>query len=83
MTVQHVSDLSTPIGDLLKTAGSKGIVLEADAGACYALIPLDESLLDYLIERSPKFIEDCRQIRERMQAGQFHTHEAVKKLLAK
>jgi hypothetical protein len=81
MTVQLVSDLKTPISEILKAAGSDGLLLEAEGQARYAVIPLDEDLIDYLIERSPKFIEVCRQIRVRMTAGRFHGHEAVKALL--
>ncbi len=43
--------------------------------------PLDDELLDYLIERSPKFIEVCQHIRQQMRDGRFHTHEEVKRLL--
>jgi hypothetical protein len=81
MTVQLVNDLKTPIGEILKAAGSDGLLLEAEGQARYAVIPLDEDLIDYLIERSPKFIEVCRQIRVRMAAGRFHAHETVKALL--
>ncbi len=81
MTVQLVSDPTTPISEILKAVGSEGLLLEAEGQARYAVIPLDEDLLDYLIERSPKFIEVCRQIRARMASGQFQGHEAVKALL--
>jgi hypothetical protein len=82
MTVQQVSDPNTPIGDILQAAGSGGVVLEAEGQKRYAVIPLDDDLIDYLIERSPTFSEACRQIRQRMRAGRFHTHDEVKKLLA-
>jgi hypothetical protein len=81
MTVRPVTDLNAPIGGFLDDAGAEGLVLEAEGRGRYAVIPLDDDLLDYLVERSPKFIETCRQIRERMRAGQFHSHEEVKKLL--
>ena len=82
MTVHHLRDPKAPIGDILKAAGSEGVVLQSEGQTYYAVIPLDDDLIDYLIERSPKFIETCRQIRERMRAGRFRTHEEVKKLLA-
>ncbi len=81
MTVQLVSDSKTPIGEILKAVGADGLLLEAEDQARYAVIPLDEDLIDYLIERSPKFIEVCRQIRVRMATGRFHAHAAVKALL--
>ena len=79
MTVQPVSDPKTPIGEILKAAGSEGILLESEEQGRYALIPLDDDLIDYLIERSPKFRADCREIRGRMDAGQFQTHEEVRR----
>jgi hypothetical protein len=82
MTVQQVRDLKTPIGEILQAAGSEGVVLESEGSMRYAVIPLDDDLIDYLIERSPKFSAVCRQIRERMRAGGFRTHEEVKRLLA-
>ncbi len=81
MTVQLVSDPKTPISEILRAVGSDGLLLETEGQARYAVIPLDEDLIDYLIERSPRFIEVCRQIRARMAAGRFHAHEAVKTLL--
>jgi hypothetical protein len=81
MTGQLVSDLKTPISEILKAAGADGLLLETEGQARYALIPLDEDLIDYLIECSPKFIEVCRQIRVRMAGGGFHAHAAVKALL--
>ncbi len=81
MTVQLLSDPRTPISEILKAVGADGLLLETEGQIRYAVMPLDEDLIDYLIERSPKFIEACRQIRARMAAGGFHTHEAVKALL--
>ncbi len=81
MTIQLVSDPKTPISEILKAAGSDGLLLESEGQARYAVIPLDDDLIDYLVERSPKFIDVCRQIRERMTAGRFRTHDTVKSLL--
>ena len=82
MTMRLLNNLKTPIGDLLSQAGPDGILLQPAGQSPYALIPLDDDLTDYLVERNPKFIESCRQIQERMKEGQFHSHEEVKKLLA-
>ena len=81
MTFQAVSDPKTPIAEILKAAAPDGLLLESEGHARYAVIPLDDDLIDYLIERNPKFIEVRRQIRERMQAGHFQTHDAVRALL--
>ncbi len=82
MIVQPVSDPKTPIGEILKAAGTKGILLESEDQGPYALIPLDDDLIDYLIERSPTFRADCHEIRARMDAGQSQTHEDVRRRLA-
>ncbi len=82
MTIQSLNDLTTPIGDLLLAAGSGGLLLEAEGQSRYALIPLDDNLIDYLLEHSPKLIEECRQIRERMEAGRYRTHGEVKQLMS-
>jgi hypothetical protein len=79
MTVQPFRDPNTPIGEILKAAGSEGIVLESEDQVSYAVIPLDDDVLDLLIERSPKFRAHCHEIRGRMDAGQFQTHEAVRR----
>jgi len=81
MSIQPVSDPNTPIGEILKAAGSEGIVLESEGQGCYALLPLDDDVIDLLIERSPKFRADCQEIRERMNSGQFQTHEQVRREL--
>jgi len=81
MTVHRLKDLNTPIGDILKEVGNSGVLLESAGNIPFALIPLDEDLIDFLIERNPKFIEECRQIRQRMDAGQFRSHHEVKKIL--
>jgi hypothetical protein len=79
MIVQPVNDLNTPIGEILKAAGSEGIVLESEDQVSYAVIPLDDDVLDLLIERSPKFRANCREIRQRMNAGQFQSHAEVRR----
>jgi len=46
MTVQPVSDPNTPIGEILKSAGTEGIVLESEGQGRYALLPLDDDVID-------------------------------------
>ncbi len=79
MTVQPVSDPSTPIGEIIRTAGTEGILLESEGQGRYALLPLDDDLIDFLIERSPTFRVHCREIRRRMDSGRFQTHEEVRR----
>jgi hypothetical protein len=81
MTTQSISDPRTPIGEVLKAAGPEGIVLESEDQVRYAVIPLDDEVIDLLIERNPKFRAECREIRERVQAGVFQTHDEVRSQL--
>jgi hypothetical protein len=46
MTVQPVRDPKTPIGDILKAAGSEGILRESEGQGRYALMPLNDDLID-------------------------------------
>lgn len=78
MSIQSLNDPNIPIGEILKAAGSEGVVLETASQERYALLPLDEEVIDLLIERSPKFRSDCLEIRGRMNSGQFVSHEHLK-----
>jgi len=82
VSIQPLSDPKTPIGELLKAAGSDGLLLESEGQGRYALLPLDDDVIDLLIERSPKFRARCREIREQMDSGRFQTHEEVIRQLA-
>jgi hypothetical protein len=81
MKSKRVRDLRISLGTVLKSLGARGGVVEVAGKKPYILLPLDEELLDSLLERSPKLIKECRQIRARMAEGQFLTHEQVKKRL--
>jgi hypothetical protein len=81
MTVHPVNNPNTPIGEILKAAGSEGIVVESEDQVSYAVIPLDDDVLDLLIERNPKFRARYREIRGQMDAGEFRTHDEVKREL--
>ncbi len=82
MSTYSVNDPNTPIGAILKAAGSEGLVLKSEDQVSYAVIPLDDEVLDLLIERNPKFRAHCRDIRAHMDTGRFRTHDEVKKELA-
>jgi len=71
MTRQAVNDPNTPISVILKAAGCEGIVLESQGQGRYAVLPLDDDVIDLLIERSPSFRADCHEIRLRVESGQF------------
>jgi hypothetical protein len=81
MKIKQVRDLNVSLGAVLKSLGAKGGLLEIAGEKRYVLFPLNDDLLDYLLERSPKLIKECEEIRARMAAGKFLTHEQVKKRL--
>ncbi len=78
MISKQVDNQQIPIGELLQAAAPDGVVLESGGQPRFALLPLDDELIDYLVEHSPKFIEACKGIRERMKTGRFHTHDEVR-----
>ncbi|MBC8871974.1 MAG: hypothetical protein H8E44_21295 [Planctomycetes bacterium] len=82
MNVKQVSDPQTPIGDVLSAASSDGVLIESEGETAYAVLPLNEDLVDHLLEHNPRFIRECEEIRQRMASGRFHSHEEVKRLLA-
>ena len=71
----HVAETSGGLDVLVNCAGITRPVPHDD------LDGLDDELIDYLVEHSPRLIETCRGIRERMKAGRFHSHDDVKKAL--
>jgi hypothetical protein len=81
MNVQHLTNPQAPIRDLLEAAAGEGLLVESESHAPYAILPLDDELIDFLLERSPSLIEECRQIRERMRGGRFRSHAEVRAAL--
>jgi hypothetical protein len=81
--MQKVHDAKTPIGEVLKAAEAGCVVVESESKARYAVLPLDDGLLDYLIEHHPKFVAECAEIRSRMQSGRSTSHDDVRRLFAK
>ena len=81
LMVQPVRNPDMPIGEILKAAGTEGVLLESEGQGSFALIPLDDDLIDFPIERSSRFRADCHEIRGRMQAGESQTHEDVRRQL--
>ena len=84
MTFRYINDLKTPIGDVLKGAASDGVVLDTKNHKRFAMIPLDDDLIDYLLERNPKFIRECRKIDAEMKRREVLRHsKRSKKCLPK
>jgi len=81
MKTKQIRAFNISLGAILKSIGAKGGFLELPGKKGYVLLPLNDELIDYLLERSPKLLKECRQIRERMAAGQFVRHEQVRKRL--
>ena len=82
MTVRRLSNPNSPIGAVLDAVDDEGaILLEHGGRRTYAVMPLNEELLDYLLEHNPKLIRESARIRRRMQAGTYHTHDQVKRML--
>ena len=80
MTRQTVTNLMTPIGEVLAAMGADGVLLDAAGHEPVAVLPLDDELIDYLVERSPRLVAECRRLRKEMDAGDFVTHEEVMRL---
>ena len=78
MTLRYVTDLDASIGDVLNGSTSDGVIIETPDKTTYAVIPLDEDLVDYLLDRNPRLIRECRAIRNRMRRGKFYTHEQMR-----
>lgn len=83
MTTHQIDDFQSPIGDVLRLVGSDGVLLQPRGEVPLALIPLDDDVLDFLIERNPQFIDDCRKIRERMARGAAHSQREVDALFGR
>lgn len=82
MNIQLISNLEMPIGEVLKAADATGALIRSDDQEQYAVLPLDDELIDFLLERNPKFIEECAQIRQRMESGESYSSGEVDRLLA-
>ena len=83
MTTYRIDDFDSPIGEVLQLVGSDGILLQPQGQSPLALIPLDDDVLDFLIERNPRFIDDCRRIRERIARGAVHSQQEVDALFGR
>lgn len=82
MNIQTISDLEMTIGEVLKAADATGALIRSDDQEQYAVLPLDDELMDFLLERNPMFIEQCEQIRRRMTSGESYSPEEVERMLA-
>jgi hypothetical protein len=77
MPVMKAAETHASIGELIDQAREEPLVFETEGKGSFVLLPVDDELLDLLLERSPRLIEKCQQIRERMEQGEYWTHEQV------
>jgi hypothetical protein len=77
MPVMKAAETRASIGELIDQARDEPLIFETEDAGNFVLLPIDDELLDLLLERSPRLIEKCRQIRERMDQGEYWTHEQV------
>lgn len=77
MPVVKVAETQAGIEELIDQARAEPLIFETRGNENFVLLPVDDELLDFLLERSPRLIEKCRQIRERMDQGEYTTHEQV------
>jgi hypothetical protein len=83
MAVEKIGPADKSIAALLNKAQSEPLILQTESAGDFAVLPLDDEVLDLLLERSPTLREECRQIRERMRQGKFLTHEQMVQALEK
>ena len=81
MTIYRVRDRRAPIGDALDAAESDSVLVETDDHLSHAILPLDDDLIDYLLERNPRLIAECEAIGIDMAHGRYHTREEVGRIL--
>jgi hypothetical protein len=81
MAVMKAAETSASIGELIDQARDEPLIFETEAKENFVLLPMDDALLDLLLERSPRLIERCRQIREQVAQGEYWTHEQVLEML--
>ncbi len=81
MAVEAVTGLAAGVTDLLEKASKEPLILRTVDRGDFALLPLDDDIVDLLLERNPRFIEECAAIRARMEAGDYLNHEQVVALL--
>jgi len=82
LNVRQVSDPKTPIGDILSSANSDSVLIEAKGDTAFAVLPLNDELVGHLLEHNPPFIQGCDEIRQRMRSGCSRPYGDVKRMLA-
>jgi hypothetical protein len=77
MPVEPISPNEEHLTALLDKARHEPMILQTTTAGDFALLPLDDEVIDLLLERHPTFTRECQAIRTRMQQGAYRTHEQV------
>jgi len=77
MPVESAPPGNQAILDLLHRARQEPVIVCDEAEGEFAVLPLDDDVIDLLLERNPRLIEECRQIQARMDQGEYLTHEQL------
>ncbi len=72
-----LSPRDAELTELLKKARVQPLILKSPGTGDFALLALDDEVIDLLLERHPKLIAECQQIRTRMRQGAYRTHEQI------
>jgi hypothetical protein len=75
MCVERVNPTDAGVTALLVKATTEPVILKTESSGDFALLPLDEDLIDLLLERNPRLIAECREIGERMAQGKYLSHQ--------
>ena len=77
MTVKRIDDLKTPIGKIIREAGKDAVLVKSGRKKEFMVLPVDDEVLDLLLERSPRLLRECAQARKEIREGKFRTLEQV------
>jgi hypothetical protein len=77
MAIESIRPENSEIAALLDRARQEPLVLRSATAGDFALLPVDDDVLDLLLERDPVFIQESREIRKRMEQGDYLTLEQV------
>jgi len=73
MCIELIDQNNAEVTALLDKAANEPVILRTERSGEFALLPLDEEVIDLLLERNPQLIAECRAIGERMASGQYVT----------
>jgi hypothetical protein len=77
MPIENISPDQSHLTALLDKALQEPIVLKSAAVGDFVLLPLDDEVIDLLLERHPGLIAECREIRSRMKRDAYRTHDQL------